>query len=132
MKIVRRIRNFCENTNGTVTVEFVLWIPLVVGALMLVTDATLLMSQKSRLYDVVRDASRQVSLGKRTPHAAESAIRSRLGSDASNAAVHSTNGYVTSTASIPFADAMVFSGYFAGDARLTASVSMWIENDGSS
>ncbi|MGL4311074.1 MAG: TadE/TadG family type IV pilus assembly protein [Paracoccaceae bacterium] len=132
MKIVRNLKKFRGSEDGTVTVEFVLWLPLIAGALMLVTDATLLMSQKSRLYDVVRDASRQVSLGKRTPQAAQEAIVSRLSGNGVAAEVKNLSGYVTSTASIPFADAMVFSGYFAGNARMTASVSMWIENDGTS
>ncbi|WP_102109213.1 TadE/TadG family type IV pilus assembly protein [Oceaniglobus roseus] len=113
------------------TIEYVLWVCYMVGLFCMSADGTMLMHQKSVLYDAARDASRQVALGLRSESEAEEGIRARFGNDpAYDVAISISNGYVTSQVSLPFSSATIFSDSFAGDARLVSRNTMWLEVTG--
>lgn len=61
-KIRRNVKRFREDENGAISVEFVLWMPVFLLVLMLITDATLVFSAEARLWSVTRDAARQMSI----------------------------------------------------------------------
>jgi len=130
----KRFRRFVDRSDGGLSVEFVMWLPVMVAFLGFSADATMLFFQQQLMYDGVRDASRQVSLGQKNSSDAQTDLSSRFGGSEDNieAKVVINNGYVTSNVTVPFNNVLIFGGVFAGDARLSATVTMWIEESGTS
>ena len=121
------LRNWRKEEGGSASIEFLLWVPAMVLFLTLTTDATLLMHQQQNLYNVARDASRQVSLGQRTTGEAEEIAATVLGVAADSVTIEVAGDFVTTNISVPVEDYAKISGFFVnGD--LNAAVSMWIEN----
>ena len=85
------------------------------------------MHQQQNLYNVARDASRQVSLGQRTSDEAEQIAATVLGVSADSVTVAVDGDFVTTAISVPVEDYAKISGFFV-NSDLTAAVSMWIEN----
>lgn len=114
---------------GSSTIEFVLWLPILAGFVMLATDATLLMHEQTYLTELSRDAARMVAVGEKTEEEAEEATLARF-NDASayNVDVEIDGEFVQAVVTIPFKNVILFSGPFSGDAILTGHVSMWIED----
>ena len=54
-------RRFRRSEDGGVTIEFVLWMPLLVAFLFFATDVTLAFMRQSHLWQVSRDTARIVS-----------------------------------------------------------------------
>jgi Flp pilus assembly protein TadG len=130
--ILRFLSSFRRDEEGSLTVEYVLWVCYLVGLVCLSADGTMLMHQKSVLYDAARDASRQVALGLKSESDAERAVLARFGNDpAYGVSVTTQNGYVTSQVTLPFRSATIFGDNFTGDAQLAAQSIMWIEVSGS-
>jgi Flp pilus assembly protein TadG len=127
MKYESLIRRFSLDEDGTTSIEFLMWVPVMVMFLTMTTDATLLMHQQQNLYTAARDASRQVALGQKTDDEAQEELIERLGIDTLTAEVAIENGFVITTISVPFKEVTHISGLFV-DGNLSADVSMWIEN----
>jgi Flp pilus assembly protein TadG len=118
-------RRFRSDERGSATVEFVLWLPVFVAILAFVTDTTMLMHQQSRLLDVARDATRQVSLNAMTEGEAETYARNAFGNRSHLAVdVSLSGGMVTTKITIPFREVLVFGKTFVGDNTLGASLTM--------
>jgi Flp pilus assembly protein TadG len=129
--IWKKFKSFRQEESGLVTVEYVLWFPIMMLVMGLVTDATVLMNQQTLLFDAARDAARQVALGQKTDTEAKNAVIARLGSNKRfGAIVTSSNGYVTATVSVPFNDVLIFGGRFTGGS-LAGKVTMWVETSDS-
>lgn len=106
----RSIREFLSGESGSVTVEFALMVPLFTGLLMLMTDASMLYLQHSKLMNVSRDTARIVSRHAMTVEEAKAyaeAAGSNLRGNAS-AEVSVTNGLVTVIISSPASAAAPF------------------------
>jgi len=116
-----------KNEDGTATVEFALWLPVMAFLLTLTADATTLMHQQQNLYNAARDASRQVALGQKTEEEATDGLKSRFTTEALNVIVRQENGFVTTSISIPYSEYTRVGSIFGGD--LEAEVSMWVENN---
>jgi Flp pilus assembly protein TadG len=127
MKYNELIRRFSLDEDGSSSIEFLLWVPVMVLFLTMTTDATLLMHEQQNLYTAARDASRQVALGQKTDVEAQEELIERYGIDTLTAEVAIENGFVTTTISVPFTEITRISGFFV-DGNLSADVSMWIEN----
>lgn len=121
------LRNWRKEEGGSASIEFLLWVPVMVMFLTLATDATLLMHQQQNLINVARDASRQVSLGQRTSDEAEQIAATVLGVSADSVTVEVAGDFVTTNISVPVEDYAKISGFFV-NSDLNAAVSMWIEN----
>lgn len=120
---------FLRSEGGTATIEHVLWLPFTVGFLMVSADATMLFFRNQVMYDAVRDASRQIALGRKTNEDARDEMLARFDAELSyEGQVITNDGYVTSSLTVPFSSLTLFSGTFAGDATLSAHVTMWIES----
>ena len=50
-----------RDEKGAVTIEFVLWVPIFVGLLVFVTDASIIYLTHSEMWNVARDTSRRMS-----------------------------------------------------------------------
>jgi len=62
---------FLQNEDGTSTIEFVLWLPLVLLILLLITDSSMLFMSRSHAIRVLQDTNRLYSVGQFTGDAAE-------------------------------------------------------------
>ena len=66
-----RFRTFRREENGGVTIEFVLWLPLLMSLFLIATDATVAFMRQSQMWQVSRDTARIVSRHGMTEAAAE-------------------------------------------------------------
>ncbi|MDO8279476.1 MAG: pilus assembly protein [Burkholderiaceae bacterium] len=99
-----------SDESGTATVEFVLWLPVMVLLFGLIVDTSVIFGDRSQILRVVQDVNRAVSIGHvRTSTDAEDLIRADIHNIAPNAAVETSlsNGVITSTVSIPVSDLAV-------------------------
>ncbi|WP_321363598.1 TadE/TadG family type IV pilus assembly protein [uncultured Celeribacter sp.] len=127
-KILRAERRLRRSEGGTATVEIMFAIPVLLGIVMMATDASLLMYQKSKLLELARDASRMVAVGNRTVDEAKTLTLSRVDESAAyDVAVVVDGEYVISRVSVPFNSVILFTGVFVGSAQLSGHAAMWME-----
>jgi len=96
-----------SNESGAATVEFVLWLPVMMLLFGLVIDTSLIFGRQSQILRVVQDANRAVSIGRlRTEVEAEAMIVANIGNIAPNASAETTlsAGIITSLVTIPVSD----------------------------
>ncbi len=60
---------FLGDEKGAVTIEFVLWVPVFVGLLVFVTDASVIYLTHSEMWSVARDTTRRMTTGEITTDA---------------------------------------------------------------
>lgn len=72
------MKRFMSREDGSTTIEFVLWLPLLVGVLMVAVDASVLYMRQSNLWQVSRDTARIVSRHGMTEGVAEAYARSEV------------------------------------------------------
>jgi Flp pilus assembly protein TadG len=60
---------FLRDEKGAVTIEFVLWVPIFVGLLVFVTDASIIYLTHSEMWSVARDTTRRMTTGQITSRA---------------------------------------------------------------
>ncbi len=63
---MRTISTFLRAETGAVTIEFVLWVPIFVGLLVFVTDASIIYLTHSEMWSVARDTTRRMTTGQFT------------------------------------------------------------------
>lgn len=63
---LRTLRAFRRSEDGASTIEFVLWVPLVIMILLLVVDASMLFMTRSHAMRVLQDTNRLYSVGQFT------------------------------------------------------------------
>ncbi len=69
--ISRSIRRFGRCESGAATIEFVLWLPIVVMILLLIVDASMLFMGRTQAIRVLQDTNRLYSVGQFTGSSAE-------------------------------------------------------------
>ena len=72
-----RLKAFWRGEGGSVTVEFALWVPVLLGVLFLSVDASMLFSAQSNYWNISRDTARVVSRHAMTEAEAEAYARER-------------------------------------------------------
>ena len=118
----------CEN--AAVTVDFVLWLPLIIVIIAIIADTSLIFGSKAQVLRIVQDANRAASTGRfgtgnlievQTNTAAY--IRSRVILIAPSAVVGSvvTAGVISSTVTIPGFD-LTATGNMSGLGYLTIHI----------
>lgn len=65
------IKAFLRQEGGSATIEFVLWLPIVMAILLLVVDSSMLFMSRSHAMRVLQDTNRLYSVGQFTGTAAE-------------------------------------------------------------
>lgn len=65
------IKAFLRQEGGSATIEFVLWLPIVMAVLLLVVDSSMLFLSRSHAMRVLQDTNRLYSVGQFTGTAAE-------------------------------------------------------------
>lgn len=122
--LLAKLRRFLRNDTGTATVEFVLWLPLVLLIFGTIVDFSLVLSGEARALRVVQDANRGLSVGHfQTIAAAKSYILTQVSSLSSHATIDMTvvNGVIISRLTLPAADLMA-TGMYSGLINLKVTV----------
>lgn len=60
---MRSLERFRRDETGALTIEFVLWVPIILGVLLLVVDATTMYITHSEMTNVARDTVRRMVTG---------------------------------------------------------------------
>lgn len=66
-----KLKAFLRQEGGSATIEFVLWLPIVMAILLLVVDSSMLFMSRSHAMRVLQDTNRLYSVGQFTGTAAE-------------------------------------------------------------
>jgi Flp pilus assembly protein TadG len=102
-------KHFVSKTDGAATIEFVLWLPLILFLFGLIADTAMIYSGRAQVLRVVQDANRAMSVGRiRETDDVQTFITSRIEEIAPNAVVETllTDGVISSTVDIPASDFM--------------------------
>lgn len=130
LNIQKTIRRFWEEEDASLTIELVMWIPVLLVGFQFLADVTISMMAQQDFHMIARDASRMVSLGQRSPAQAEDYMLERLADYAgANASVSVANNMVTSELIVPSESVTKISGKMIGT-DIQADVTMWIERQG--
>jgi Flp pilus assembly protein TadG len=107
----RLFNRFRNGERGSATVEMVLWMPIVVLILVLITDASFIFNRRSEMLRTVQDGNRAFSVGRLTSvQETQTFVRNRILAYAPSALVTTTlqNGVITTTASVEIDDLLTF------------------------
>lgn len=130
----RLMHRFARDNSGSATIEFVLWLPMVLLAFGLTVDTSMIFYSQSKILRIVQDANRNASIGRlRTTTQAEDYIETRLQDVSSTATAHSSivAGVITTSVTYPARDFQLL-GFFSqlNDLQVTVSSEHLIENWG--
>ncbi len=130
----RLIKRFARDTSGNATVEFVIWLPMVLVAFGLTVDVSMIFHSQSQVLRIVQDANRNASIGRiRTPAEAESYVLDRLHKASATAEATSTitAGVISTSVTYPARDFQVL-GFFSqfNDLEITVNSQHLIEDWG--
>jgi Flp pilus assembly protein TadG len=125
---------YLRKDDGNATVEFVMWLPVVLVLFGLTVDVSMVLHSQSQVLRIVQDANRNASIGRlQTTAEVEDYIESRLqaSSDAADAVSSITAGVISTTVSYPARDFQIL-GFFQQFNSLTMNVNSahMIENWG--
>lgn len=130
MKMRSLLRRFSRRSDGGVTTEFVMWLPIFTGLLLLTVDASLLFMTQSNYWSVSRDTARLVARHAMDETAAKAYAEARAGNaNVSPTATVTINGStVTVNLSAPARSIAAFNalGLTTG-VMIDASVSQTLE-----
>ena len=121
----RGLRAFNQAEDGSATIEFVLWLPLLMTLVLVATDASVAFMRQSHMWQVSRDTARIVSRHGMTEAAAETyaETNARFGDTVPSVSVTAGTGQVAVAITTP-ARAMTIFGTlnFALDETITTRV----------
>jgi Flp pilus assembly protein TadG len=126
-----RSRPFVRD-EGTVTVEFMLWLPLIFTIILFTVDVALIYLKQADMWNVARDISRRLSVSDSYTNAsAQTDAQNQLFTSLSSATITATGGTVAGqdkvvTIQIPLCNASLFRvvGCYDNTLNLTARVTM--------
>ncbi len=72
------LKPFLHDEKGSATIEFILWIPVIVALLVLVIDATTIYITHTEMWNVARDTARRMAKGDLTEAQAEAYAASAM------------------------------------------------------
>mgnify|MGYP001824114864 CR=1 FL=1 len=130
----RLLKRFARDDSGNATVEFVIWLPMVLLAFGLTVDVSMIFHSQNQVLRIVQDANRNASIGRlSTPADAENYIESRLqkASASADATSSITAGVIHTTVTYPARDFQVL-GFFKqfNDLTITVNAEHLIEDWG--
>ena len=122
------VPEFLRDEHGSVTIEFVLWVPVFAVILVAATDATILYLHHTEMWNVSRDVARRVAAGDMSESDAAATVQDEMSlynNTYTVATSDPTNPDVTILIQTQISDASVF-GFFEPvlGRYLTASVTM--------
>lgn len=128
---MRRLHSFAQD-DGTVTVEFMLWMPLIFTIILFTVDVALIYLKQADMWNVARDISRRMSVDSTVTNAgAQTQAQNQLFTSLSSATITATGGTVAGqdkvvTIQIGLCNASLFGvvGCYDNSLQLTARVTM--------
>ncbi len=105
--IVKRLRRFRRQDEGTATIETLLWLPVMLAFVALAADAAFVFFGQNQAYRIVQDANRSLSVGRfQTEAQVEKYLTDTIGAFAKHVTAETTiqSGMVTSVVKIPVND----------------------------
>lgn len=102
-------RAFLRQEKGTATVEFVIWLPIVMLVFAIIVDVSLIFGGEAQALRIVQDANRGLSVGHfQTIDAAKAYVLAQVKPLSANATINITvtNGVINSRLTMPAADLM--------------------------
>lgn len=123
-KPARKTGPFLRDEKGSVTIEMVMWLPVILFLFCLIADASLIFGKQAQVMRVVQDANRALSVGRlQTDSDAEAYIASQIAWMTDRAVISTSvsGGVISSTVSIPARD-MTATGFISTFTSLTVSV----------
>jgi len=111
----RSLTGFFKGTDGSATIEAVLWTPAFFALVMLVADVSMIFNGQARMLRIVQDANRSLSVGRvLTAAEVEATVKEKVANIDANAVVKTTvvDGLITTTLTIP-ADKLDLLGWFS-------------------
>ena len=121
----RWLKNFKDDESGSATIESLLWVPLFVYLLVLITDVSLAFYGKAQALRILQDGNRALSVRRLDDApAARQYILGLLAEYSTNAQVTTTitDGVITSTAMLPVRDLMAI-GSIPGFSQTAINIS---------
>lgn len=105
-RLKSRIRDFLGDSDGSATIEFLIWMPVLVTLICFSADCALYFGYKAMVMRIVEDANRAASIGRLTSaDATKTYVVGRLGAYATDATVtvnwDSSTGLVQTIVDIP-------------------------------
>lgn len=118
LSLRQSVHRFRSREDGTGTISFVLWLPVVLGILLAFADLSFILFQRSNIVRVVEDANRLRAIGLLNSNdATEASVLAALGYGGGAPGVFVTSltaqGVLTTEVTIPIAELDAF-GMFAG------------------
>lgn len=79
VRLFQPLRRFRKETEGSVTIEFVLWVPVFMGLILLAADTSIAFMRQTDLWNLSRDTARIVARHGMDEAEASEFIRAQLG-----------------------------------------------------
>ena len=126
----RLLSRFKSSEDGAVTVDFVMWMPVLMALLLIATDATVGFMRQAHMWQTSREAARVVSRYGMDEAAAEAYLQAelRIGEKIPQVDVTYTGGDVSVKTTMPIRAMMPFNTFsFALDDNVTTFVTHTME-----
>lgn len=128
--LARVLKRFYTDSQGGLTIEFVMWVPVLVGLISLAVQTSMIFTTQSNYWSVARDTARIVARHAMTKTAAETYATSRAATSLTTPTVEVTisGAAVTVEIAAPAASITPFNGIdVLSDVTIGASVTQALE-----
>lgn len=129
-RLIQRPRSLTRADDGAVSVEFMLWMPLIFTIILFTVDVALIYVKQAEMWTVARDQARRISVSS-SYNPTQAQIRALLFSSLSSATVTTSGATVAGTdkvvtIQVPLCTASLFGvvGCYDNTLNLTARVTM--------
>lgn len=124
----KKIYSKLKEDSGSVSIEYVLWLPLFILLVFTIVDVSLMFTANARMWDAAREGARRMAIHNMTPEQTATYIEEKLSTEKRTYEVttNDSGNEVDINVQIGFRDAAVF-GHMMGDAdwgKLSANVIM--------
>ena len=122
--IIRRVSAFARMEHGSATIEAVMWTPVFVLLLGLLTDTSLIFGRQSEILRIVQDANRSLAVGHfQTIKEAQTYVGNKVAKFSRHSIVNVTidHGIISTTVSMPATD-LTITGLFDAFSGMTIAV----------
>lgn len=119
------MKTFLKSESGVISVEYAMWLPVLVALVILGINASFLLIKQAQIYDINRQVARQLVIGAIQEGDLTSTIQTFWpGSSAYTAQVTPDPNFLILTISVPFREVIVFGDLFPLDQLLQSRIVM--------
>ena len=123
------MKRFLRSESGVVSVEYVMWLPVIFGIIMMAADGALLLSKQAHLFDINRELTRLVAVGEIESTEIETTMQALWPESTNYGVIYTeitlgTIDFVAVELEVAFSEVLAFAQVFAGDTALSTRVVM--------